>query len=575
VSVGHSETRFRHAFMQIDPASEDGAVMERTARTILEATVKRACSDRDSAAIPELIAQIVPHGRSFWLSMKAAILQSFEPYVKSSDLEQAYSEEAKKIRRVRPWEITTPKGTQDLTQFLLNDAGNCDRLIAMHGSNLRYCHPVKKWIVWDGRRWATDTTDQARKLAKETMLEYFRQVVETGAGDGVEKFARGSLDARRLANMLSLAEPEIFVRPDELDSRHDLLNFLNGSVDLRTGELKPHDREDHITKLVHHDYAPAAQCETFLRFLYRIMGDGPDASDSERDRAERLVSYAQKALGYSLTGWTREKVVFMPFGGGNNGKSTLLSTIFQLIPEYSVLLQIDTLMTRQENNNSQADLADLRGARFVMTSETEEGQRLAEGKLKRITQGMGRIKATRKYENPIEFDETHKLWVDANHRPVIRGTDSAIWNRLHSIPFSVTIGPEEIDRELPRKLMAEAEGILAWAVAGAVRWYREGLGKPPEVEGAVEEWRGDMDQIGRFIVERCMIGDEPGYKCQSSALYASYKHWAEEGKEHVAPSKTFGPKIEAKGFEKVSVHGRFYYSGIKLRPSYDSTEVEG
>src|ERR1700693_3784585 len=118
-------------------------------------------------------------------------------------------------------------------------------------------------------------------------------------------------------------------------------------------------------------------------------------------------------------------------------------------------------MVRHENNNSQADLADLRGARFVVTSETEEGQRLAEGKLKRITQGMGKIKATRKYENPIEFPETHKLWIDANHRPVIRGTDAAIWNRLYTVPFTVTIPPEEIDRTLLSKLLQEAEGVLA------------------------------------------------------------------------------------------------------------------
>jgi len=130
----------------------------------------------------------------------------------------------------------------------------------------------------------------------------------------------------------------------------------------------------------------------FLCFLRRILGDG-------------LMPYLQKAFGYSLTGSTVEKVVFMCLGKGDNGKTTLLSLFLGLLKEYAVLLQIDTLMVRQESNNTQADLADLRGARFVMTSETEQGQRLAEGKLKRITQGMGKIKATRKYENPIEFDE--------------------------------------------------------------------------------------------------------------------------------------------------------------------------
>jgi putative DNA primase/helicase len=140
------------------------------------------------------------------------------------------------------------------------------------------------------------------------------------------------------------------------------------------------------------------------------------------------------------------------FGGGDNGKSTMLSTFRQLVEEYAVLLQVDTLMVRQESNNTQADLADLRGARFVQTSETEEGQRLAQGKLKRITQGMGKIKAVRKYENPIEFPETHKLWIDTNRKPSIRDADDrATFNRLHPIPFMVKI--TKIDREMPAKLL--------------------------------------------------------------------------------------------------------------------------
>lgn len=554
-----------------DVASSE--ISDQVYQVTFDAAVTAVCTGGNPTAIPKLIAQVAPQGRSAWIGVKAKLLQAFTPYVQNSDLEKAYAEELKKIQRVRPSESATPQGTPDLVRFMPNDAGNSDRLVAMHGKDLRFCHSFKKWLVWDGKRWAVDDTGQARQRVRLTMIEYFRQVVEKGSGDQVEKFARGCLDTRRIANALIMAEPEIFVRTEEMDGNPDLLNFHNGTVDLQSGLLRDHDRADYITKLVHHDYDPAAQCPNFLRFLFRITGDGPEATDLERERVEHLVYYLQKALGYSLTGHTSQKAVFMPFGSGNNGKTTLLSTIFQLISEYAVLLQIDTLMVRQESNNTQADLADLRGARFVMTSETEEGQRLAEGKLKRITQGMGRIKATRKYENPIEFPETHKLWLDANHRPVIRGTDSAIWNRLHSIPFTVTIAPEEIDRELPKKLTAEAEGILAWMVAGAVRWYSEGLIKPPEVEGAVDEWRDDMDQIGRFIAERCVTGDDDSSaKCQASSLYSDYKHWAEDGKEFASPSKMFGPKIEAKGFEKFSIHGRFYYRRIKLRFVPESTD---
>jgi putative DNA primase/helicase len=257
----------------------------------------------------------------------------------------------------------------------------------------------------------------------------------------------------------------------------------------------------------------------------------------------------------------------MCLGKGDNGKTTLLSLFLRLLKEYAVLLQIDTLMVRQESNNTQADLADLRGARFVMTSETEQGQRLAEGKLKRITQGMGKIKATRKYENPIEFDETHKLWMDANHKPEVRGTDNAIWNRLHLIPFDVTIPKDEIDRGLPAKLLGEAPGILSWAVEGAVRWHREGLSKPERVDVAGKEWRKESDQIGRFIRERCLTRRSAQAKARE--LYLAYKLWAEEGGERFATETAFGSRVTDLGYEKKRGEAGATYHGIGLAANPD------
>jgi len=317
--------------------------------------------------------------------------------------------------------VPPPNATSLLTQ-LLNDTGNADRLIAFRGTELRYCPAIRKWLVWDGRRWAVDDKGAIRRAAKQTMLECLTQAAHADH-EKLQKFAYGSLDARPINSMIALAECELVITPDQLDTHPFLLNFLNGTLDLRTGELQPHDQKQYLTKLVHHNYKPQAECSLFLSFLGRIMGGHADASEPELDRADRMVEYLQRALGYSMTGTTEEKAVFVPFGTGNNGKTTLLSTFLQLLEEYAVLLQVDTLMVRAESNNTQADLADLRGARFVMTSETEEGQRLAQGKLKRITQGMGKIKATRKYENPIEFPETHKLWMDTNSKPLIRAAD--------------------------------------------------------------------------------------------------------------------------------------------------------
>jgi putative DNA primase/helicase len=254
------------------------------------------------------------------------------------------------------------KKAADLLLQLANDHGNAERLILMCGEDLRYCHAFKKWLAWDGRRWAVDDTDQARRLAKKTMLAFLGQADDTGNHDA-ERFAMSCLDARRISNMLSMAESEIYVRPEDLDTDPWALNFLNGTVDLRTGVLRTHCRKDLITKLVHHRYQPAATCPLWEKFLNHIMGGGPAASAPALARAERLTGYLQRALGYSLTGSTIEKAVFILFGDGNNGKSTMLTVFRQLIEEYSALLQVDTLMTRQESNNTQADLAGLRGAR--------------------------------------------------------------------------------------------------------------------------------------------------------------------------------------------------------------------
>jgi len=431
----------------------------------------------------------------------------------------------------------------------------------MHGRDLRYCYGFRRWLVWDGRRWLVDPGGRAEKLAKETAIEFLRQAADFDNQAAV-KFAKQTLDQRRINAMLQSAQCELPIGVDELDTDRDLLNVMNGTVDLRTGELRPHRRGDLITKLVPFAYKPEAECPVFLRFLDRVMGGGPDASQGDLERAERRIDWLQKALGYSLTGWTTEKAVFLALGPGNNGKTTLLSTFLRLLADYAVLLQIDTLMVRQESNNTQADLADLRGARFVMTSETEDGQRLAEGKLKRITQGMGRIKAVRKYENPITFEETHKLWIDANHRPLVRGTDQAIWNRLYPIPFEVTIPPEEVDRSLPDKLLAEAEGILAWAVAGAVRWRREGLGRPDDVQAANEQWRREMDQLGRFIEECCVVGEFA--QARAREVYQAYRRWAEECGEHTVGERRFAGWMAERGFTKRRTAQGNVYSGIGL-----------
>jgi putative DNA primase/helicase len=342
--------------------------------------------------------------------------------------------------------------THDLLHQQLNGLDNAQRLIALSGNDLRYCPPLKKFLAWDRNRWLVDELNRAVKLAQDAMLEFARQAAATGS-EAAMRFGGWSLDASCICGLLSQAELHLAVLPEYFDNDPYLLNFANGTLDLRTFELLPHSRINFLTKVVHVDYCPDAKAPRFLKFLDRVLGGV-------------LVQFLQRALGYSITGVTSEKKAFLCLGPTDYGKTTLLNLVRTLFKEYSASILIDALLQRTEDNNSRADLADLRGCRFAMTSETEQNQRLREAKLKRITQGQGRIKRVRKYENPIEFPETHKFWIDANHRPVVRGTDGAIWNRLLPVPFTQPLTKSEVDPTLPEKLLAEAPGIIAWIVDG-------------------------------------------------------------------------------------------------------------
>ena len=451
----------------------------------------------------------------------------------------------------------------DLVSFLANDHGNAARLIAIHGEDLRFCHAFKKWLVWDGMRWAVDDTDQARRLAKLTMLEFLRQAP---AGDAAEKFARASLDSRRISSLLSMAECEIFVRPADLDTDPFALNFLNGTVDLRTAVLREHRKADLITKLVRHQYRPGAKCPRWLAFLTQIMGAVPDAGEAGLQRADELIDYLQLALGYSITGEAGEKAVFVAHGSGDNGKTTMLSLVRDVTREYATVVGLDLLTTRDESNNVAAARAKLLGARFVTSSETEEGQRLSAARLKRICQGPGgEIEACRKFENPVTFPETHKLWIDANHKPELPASDAAVWNRLHLIPFTVTIPKDRQDRELKTKLLKEAEGILAWLVEGARRWYATGLPDSKAVAKATTAWRVEMDRLSAYLDEHTSKADDPNARLPSRVLYENYKSWCESNGERALTQARFSRQMEAMGFVKERKESGIVWCGIRFR----------
>jgi putative DNA primase/helicase len=453
----------------------------------------------------------------------------------------------------------------DLLTFHFADTGNADRLVMLHGADLRYCFAFKKWMVWDGKRWTVDETGQALRRAKDTIISLLRQAAEA-KNEGGEKFARASLNARPLHAMLALAQPELPITPAELDRSPRLLNFTNGTVDLRTGVLHPHRRSDHITRIVAFAYNPRAPCKRWLAFLSEIMGGGPDAAEAECARAKELADYLQLSLGYSITGEVTEKAVFVAHGAGDNGKTTLLSVVRDLIHEYAVTVGLDLLTTRDESNNVAAARAKLLGARLVISSETEEGQRLSAARLKRICQGPGgEIEACRKYENPITFPETHKLFIDANHKPELPVADAAVWNRLHLIPFTVTIPKDRQDRELKAKLLKEGEGILAWLVHGARQWYVNGLPASQAVVDATAAWRDELDRLRVYLDEFTERADGKEAWLLNRVLYQAYKSWCEGNGERSLSQVRFTRQMEAMGYEKERKEAGNIWQGIRFR----------
>ena len=443
--------------------------------------------------------------------------------------------------------VATPRADvlPDLLTQSLTDVGNCDRLLAMFGHDLKYCVPMRKWFIWDGRRWAIDERQTIHEKMRATIEETVRQALDQRS-ESVLKFAVKSLSLKSRRDAIATAESRVTVLPAELDTATFYVNFLNGTLDQKSGKLLEHNRKHLITKLVHHDYVPGAKCPTFLKFLESSVGAS-------------CVNFVQAALGYSTTGDTSEKATFLCVGPTDAGKTTLLDLHREIFEEYSTLILIDAIMAKQEDNATRADLADLRGVRFAMSSETEEGQRLREGRLKRITQGRGLIKATRKYENPIQFPETHKLWIDANHKPMVKGSDDSIWARLKPVPF---VQCKKIDKELSAKLRKEIEGYIAWTQQGASAWLKNGLPAAPVIDQTRLAWRKEMDRLAAFIDEYCILGEQN--KTPAHALYLKYRDWSKDAGELPITEVMFASRMKESGYRKEKLTAGMFYWGLAL-----------
>jgi putative DNA primase/helicase len=443
------------------------------------------------------------------------------------------------------------------------DLGNARRLVQRHGADLRYAPEWGTWLLWDGQRWKPDKVDAVRTRAHETVGTIYAEAAELDDDDQRKRRARWAIASEaeaRISSMLREARVmgNLPVLTTDLDRDPWLLSVANGTLDLRTGQLRPARREDLLTKASGAAYDPAAHSELWLGFLLRVLPD-PD-----------IRAFVQRAAGYSLTGDVSEQCLFFLHGAkGCNGKSTFLKAILEAMGDYALQGAPDLLLMKSPGAVP-TDVADLQGKRFVTTIEVEDGRRMAEAATKQLT-GGDRLTARRMRQDYTSFEPTHKIWLAANHKPVIRGTDYAIWRRIHMVPFDVQIPEEERDGHLGDKLREEMPGILRWAVEGCLEWRQGGMQPPDAVKAATAEYRSAMDVLGSWF-EDC-IETHRSYSESAGALYTSYKRWCESNGEQTKSQRSLGTALVERGF--VREHGRagWYWMGLRLKedePADDS-----
>lgn len=423
----------------------------------------------------------------------------------------------------------------DPDRYRMTEIGNGQRFAAMHGHRFRYVHG-RGWVAWDGRRWACVERGEQMRAAKAVVSELYSEAVALTAraaraintdGSSTEASARAgglasallvharkSSKASALDATLKLAQSEepIAAARADFDCDPFLLNVANGTLDLRTGKLRPHRQSDMITKLAPVAYAPDAPAKRWEAFLARVLPD------------PELLAWVRRFLGYALTGNVSEQALAFCYGTGANGKNVLLDTVSGVMGDYAITAAPDLLLSKHGEAHP-TEIADLDGVRLALCSEIDEGRAWNEALIKRIT-GDRTMRARRMQRDFYEFPATHKLIVAANSKPKVRGTDNGIWRRMNLIPFDVKIPEGDRIKDFDQVLLAEeAPGILGWLVRGCLAWQREGLGKAEAITKATSEYREQQDVIGQWIAEECVLA--PGVFTPTARLYDFFRRWCE------------------------------------------------
>lgn len=465
---------------------------------------------------------------------------------------------------VAPYRVSSVRKEKD--EIGLTELGNGKRFARHHARRIRYV-PGWGWLTYSAGKWTRQSGSTIEAFAKATasgMLSAYAEAIKKPTLEDEQawhlfgKHAQKTCSAAQIRSMMRLAksEPGIAMRPDEWNDEPSKLNVMNGLLDLETGELEHHAPEQYCTHRLSIAYDAEAQAPMWRKFLAEIT-----EGDQELER------FLQKAAGYTLTGYTREHCLFFLLGDGANGKSTLLEVLRHVLGEYADAVPTGFLMNDRRTDKENV-LARLQGTRMVLLSEAGEERRFDEAFLKQVT-GEDVVAARRLFHEGFAFQPSFKMWIHGNSRPRIDGADAGIWRRFHLIPFNRSFSKEQQDRQLVQKLKAESEGILAWMVEGATAWHTEGLSPPPCMTDALAEYRGDMDIVGHFIEERCLLGAD--YSSGASDLLRAFNDWALSSGYGRFTSQKLGSRLGR--YSKAALQrakdgrGCVVWRGLSVRPS--------
>lgn len=479
-------------------------------------------------------------------------MEKLKPYKKT----RSFAPEEQKAEK--PLEAKSSSSLMAFSKsFALTDMGNAERIAFHYGKIIRFSHEIGHWFIWNDKRWVMDAQKYIMVITKEVVRWIYHEAADEENDHlrrDIVQHAKKSQSRQALLNMIDLAktEPGIPISPEQLDSDPMLFNVENGTIDLRTGELLPHNKNQYLTKIAPVTYDPTAMAPLWESFLREIFGNNIE-----------LIRFIQRCIGYFLTGITKERMVFIWYGIGRNGKSVLLKIVLSLLgKDYGATLATQTLMAKKQDG-PRNDLAALRGKRLAAASESEEGDRLAVGLIKQATGGEC-INSRFLFREFFEYDPQYKLILVTNHPPVVTDTNEGIWDRIVLLPFEVRIPLEKVNKDLTEQLKKEMPGILNWAIKGCLDWQKEGINPPESIRLATNAYRRDMDPVARFIEECCIVGE--GLSALGGKLYEKFKSFAAYNSEFVLSNNKFAETMREKEFAKRKVEKGIMYFNIGLKP---------